>query len=130
MLVAQPNRILSRFHRLPYRLWRLVLPFTCSHQFVTFIVRSPHFPVNLTSTYSPLLHSVLRPSVNVHYASSLSFDCLDTSVGWFYHFTVVLVVTNSCINPFIYAAKYREFQNGIRRLVACLTRQPHQVQPQ
>ena len=37
--------------------------------------------------------------------------------GWFYHFTVVLVFTNSCINPFIYAAKYREFQHGVRRLV-------------
>jgi len=55
-----------------------------------------------------------------------------TFVGWFYHFTVVLVMTNSCINPFIYAAKYREFQNGVRRLVACLTRQPppHQIQSQ
>jgi len=56
-----------------------------------------------------------------------------TFVGWFYHFTVVLVVANSCINPFIYAAKYREFQNGVRRLVACLTRQPPpqgHVQPQ
>ena len=38
--------------------------------------------------------------------------------GWFYHFTVVLVFTNSCINPFIYAAKYREFQKGIRRLMS------------
>jgi len=38
--------------------------------------------------------------------------------GWFYHLTVVLVFTNSCINPFIYAAKYREFQNGVRRLVS------------
>jgi len=48
--------------------------------------------------------------------------------GWFYHFTVVLVVTNSCINPFIYAAKYREFQKGIRRLASRLMRQPNQVQ--
>jgi len=37
--------------------------------------------------------------------------------GWFYHFTVVLVFFNSCINPFIYAAKYREFQTGVRRLI-------------
>jgi len=28
----------------------------------------------------------------------------------FYHFTMVLVLTNSCVNPFIYSAKYREFQ--------------------
>ena len=33
--------------------------------------------------------------------------------SWFYHFTLVLVVANSCINPFIYAAKYREFQTGV-----------------
>ena len=37
--------------------------------------------------------------------------------GWFYHFTAVLVYLNSCINPFIYAAKYREFQTGVRRML-------------
>jgi len=36
--------------------------------------------------------------------------------GPWYHFTVVLVSTNSCINPFIYAAKYREFQRAVKRL--------------
>jgi len=36
---------------------------------------------------------------------------------WFYHCTVVLVFMNSCINPFIYAAKYREFQAGVRSLL-------------
>jgi len=35
----------------------------------------------------------------------------------FYHFTVVMVFMNSCINPFIYAAKYREFQTGVKRLM-------------
>jgi len=33
---------------------------------------------------------------------------------------MVLVLTNNCINPFIYAAKYREFQNGVRRLMTKL----------
>ena len=37
--------------------------------------------------------------------------------GWFYHFTVVLVFTNSCINPIIYTAKYSEFQLGVKRLL-------------
>ena len=41
----------------------------------------------------------------------------------FYHFSVVLLFANSCINPFIYAAKYREFQTGVRRLLR------KQVQP-
>jgi len=41
-------------------------------------------------------------------------------VSWFYHFTVVLVFTNSCVNPFIYSAKYREFQDGVRRLMSKL----------
>jgi len=44
--------------------------------------------------------------------------CCTSLAGWFYHLTVVLVFTNSCINPFIYAAKYREFQHGVRRLVS------------
>jgi len=37
--------------------------------------------------------------------------------GWFYHFGVVLALTNSCINPFIYAAKYREFQAAVKRML-------------
>ena len=60
--------------------------------------------------------------------SSSSFYHVDAFVSWFYHLTVVLVITNSCINPFFYAAKYREFQNGVRRLVACLTRKPQQIE--
>jgi len=48
--------------------------------------------------------------------------------GWFYHLTVVLVFTNSCVNPFIYAAKYREFQHGVRRLESCVARRSIQVQ--
>ena len=43
--------------------------------------------------------------------------------------TVVLVFTNSCINPFIYAAKYREFQHGVRRLASCIGIQAHQQAP-
>jgi len=49
---------------------------------------------------------------------------------WFYHFTVVLVFSNSCINPLIYAAKYREFQRGVRRLIAHITGKPLEVQQQ
>jgi len=49
-------------------------------------------------------------------------------IVWFYHFTVVLLFTNSCVNPFIYAGKYREFQDGVRRLMSKLT--PDQQQSQ
>jgi len=37
--------------------------------------------------------------------------------GLFYDFTTMMVLVNSCINPFIYAAKYREFQTGVKRLL-------------
>ena len=37
--------------------------------------------------------------------------------GWLYHLSAVLVFTNSCINPFIYAAKYREFQGAIKHML-------------
>ena len=37
--------------------------------------------------------------------------------GWYYHFTVVLVLLNSCVNPFIYAAKYRDFQTGVKKML-------------
>ena len=35
----------------------------------------------------------------------------------FYHFTVVAVYFNSCCNPFIYIINYRQFQDGIRKLM-------------
>jgi len=43
--------------------------------------------------------------------------------GWLYHFVIVMMLVSSCVNPFIYAAKYREFQAGVRRLLR------HQVEP-
>ena len=33
-------------------------------------------------------------------------------------FAVVLIYVNCVINPFIYVAKYREFQQGVRRLLS------------
>lgn len=35
----------------------------------------------------------------------------------FYHFSIIMVFANCCINPFIYAAKYKEFQKGISQLM-------------
>ncbi len=35
----------------------------------------------------------------------------------FYHFTVYLVCLNCCLNPFIYAAQYKDFQAQIRKFV-------------
>jgi len=49
---------------------------------------------------------------------------------WFYHLTMMPVFVSSCINPFIYAAKYGEFQNGVRRMIARLTRDAQGIQPQ
>jgi len=37
--------------------------------------------------------------------------------GAFYDFATMMALMNSCVNPFIYAAKYREFQTGVRRLL-------------
>ena len=34
----------------------------------------------------------------------------------FYHFTVVMVFCNCCINPFIYVIKYEQFKKGLKRL--------------
>lgn len=35
--------------------------------------------------------------------------------GWFYHFTVIAVFSNSCVNPIIYIFKYEEFKVGMRK---------------
>ena len=38
--------------------------------------------------------------------------------SWYYNFAMLLMLANSVINPFIYAAKYREFQRGVRSLLS------------
>jgi len=38
--------------------------------------------------------------------------------SWYYNFVTFLMLANSVINPFIYAAKYREFQRGVRSLLS------------
>lgn len=49
--------------------------------------------------------------------------------GVFYNFSMALALTNSCVNPFIYAAKYREFQDGVKRLVSKMKgSKPTQIQ--
>ena len=42
-----------------------------------------------------------------------------SSFGNFYQFTVVLVFTNCCINPFIYIVKYDNFKKGLATLFRC-----------
>ena len=48
--------------------------------------------------------------------------------SWYYHFNFALMSANSFINPFIYAAKYREFQQGVRSLLSKMNL--NQQQPQ
>ena len=47
--------------------------------------------------------------------------------GWHYDIATILMFTNSIINPFIYAAKYREFQNGVRRFQAKMAQSQESV---
>jgi len=80
-----------------------------------------------SSTNSILLLFLL--SCYYCYYSSTTLHRFSDTCSWFYHFTMVLVFTNSTINPLIYAAKYREFQHGVRRLIQRI-RHPNQIQPQ
>ena len=36
----------------------------------------------------------------------------------FYHFTVIAVYVNSCLNPIIYGLKYKQFQKASRKLLS------------
>jgi len=56
------------------------------------------------------------PNVISFFLNLIGVVKMDLS-GWFYHFTVVLVQLSSCINPFIYAAKYRDFKTGVRKML-------------
>jgi len=48
--------------------------------------------------------------------------------SWYYNFTSLLMLANSVINPFIYAAKYREFQRGVRSLLSKMNLNQQQSQ--
>ena len=41
---------------------------------------------------------------------------------------MLLVFISSCINPLIYTITYGEFQNGVRRMMARVARNPNQIQ--
>ena len=56
------------------------------------------------------------PNVISFFLNLIGVVKMDLS-GWFYHITVVLVQLSSCINPFIYAAKYRDFKTGVRKML-------------
>jgi len=59
----------------------------------------------------------------VHYAGRI----VDLG-SWYYHLTVVMMMSNSFINPLIYAAKYREFKQGVRSLLSKLNLNQQQTQ--
>ena len=46
----------------------------------------------------------------------------------FYHFTVISVFLNCCVNPFVYALKYDQFQVALRRLF-CGGKRPQRSDP-
>ena len=48
--------------------------------------------------------------------------------SWYYNFAALLMLANSVINPFIYAAKYREFQRGVRSLLSKINLNQQQSQ--
>jgi len=64
-----------------------------------------------------------------HTVVLISFSGVTADFGsWYYHVTAVMMFTNCFINPFIYAAKYREFQKGVRRLMMALNLRQQQTQ--
>ena len=55
---------------------------------------------------------------------------LGFNVNWnsiFYKFTVVMAFLNCTINPFIYLAKYQDFQTALISYCGCLKSQKHEV---
>jgi len=54
----------------------------------------------------------------LHIASVTGYNTKAVDFGsWYYNVLTVLMFSNSIINPFIYAAKYRDFQEGVKRLM-------------
>lgn len=62
-------------------------------------------------------------------ANQLLFLCYNLGVasdlsGPFYHFSVILVFLNCCLNPLIYTLKYQAFQQAAQNLFCCWSRRP------
>ena len=55
-------------------------------------------------------------SANQIYFTMYNFGYPIDFHGCFYHFTVVCVFLNCCVNPFVYALKYDQFQVALRAL--------------
>ena len=94
-----------------------------SYAQIAFFVASLGFYVDITSWF---YHFINMTFLSVQYIFLLSMSV----TSWFHHFGITLRFANSCINPFIYAAKYVEFQNGVRRMVDRIKGNPHQDQPE
>jgi len=115
-----------------------------SPNYISFFLNSVGYAIDFSGWFYHFILNLVKKlsNLNFSYPSSRTPGCTSTLVlrpppvvlkllsFWFYHFTVVLVFTSSCINPLIYAAKYREFQNGVRGLASRLTGHPHQIQTQ
>jgi len=51
------------------------------------------------------------------YTFMMVINYITTIHSLFYNIIATMAFMNSCINPFIYAAKYRDFQAGVRRML-------------
>ena len=49
---------------------------------------------------------------------NLGYDKIDFNSA-FYHFTVIAVFCNCCLNPIIYSLKYQQFQKAVKKLFYC-----------
>ena len=61
-------------------------------------------------------------SCNVFYYTMFTLGYPADFNSAFYHFTVIMVSLNICVNPFIYVYKYKSFKANIRRLFPWLPR--------
>jgi len=67
-------------------------------------------------------------SPNAFYNFLMSIHYISGIWALFYNLVTMMVLVNSCINPLIYAAKYGEFQRGVRRMLRKQV-EPSSVQP-
>lgn len=85
-----------------------------------------------TNTYSVAKKNVIKTALLVFGCFVMCSTCNQIFItlffvgyptNWnsdFYHFTVFATFSNCCLNPFIYALKYKEFQIGFSRFVSPL----------
>ena len=85
----------------------------------------------LTKTFSLMIGALMFcyvPACSIVYFINLCSNCNCELVQWFRDAAFWLILSNSAIDPYVYAIRSGTFRNAIYKIIKCRCRQPRQPQ--